>query len=148
MVISKSVLDEVITRIEKGQANYQKFIIIITTDFGCELKCDHMITTTAAAIDFIGNAVIQYCSQHYILGYTAQYADETTKCIELHILRDVDPDSFVKHGHWSQVDMGDRIGDYYFVCSQCHKNTPDTAFIIAPDYCPWCGTRMDGGGNQ
>lgn len=77
MVTSKSVLDEVIASIAKGQANYQKFIIIITTDFRCELKCDHMIgTTDAAAIDLISDAIIQYCSQHYILGYTAQYIDK------------------------------------------------------------------------
>jgi hypothetical protein len=143
MVISKSVLDEVIASIANGQANYQKFVIIITTDFKCKFKCDHMIgTTDAAAIDIISDTIIQYCSQHYILGYTAQYIDKTAKCIELHIRRDIDPDSFVKHGYWSQVNTGDRIGDYYFVCSHCHKNTPDKAFIIAPDYCPWCGAKM------
>lgn len=143
MVISKSVLDEVITSIAKGQANYQKFIIIITTDFRCGLKCDHMIATTDAAIDFIGDTVIQYCSQHYTLDYTAQYIDKTAKRIELRIHRDIDLDSFVKHGYWSEERTGDGIFDYYFICSECHKNTPDKAFIITPDYCPWCGAKMD-----
>lgn len=143
MVISKNVLDEVITSIANGQANYQKFVIIVTTDFECKFKCDYMIgTTDADAIDIISNIVIQYCNQQYTLNYIAQYVDKNAKRIELHIRRDADPDSCVKHGYWSQVNTGDRIGDYYFVCSHCHQNTPDTAFIIAPDYCPWCGAKM------
>lgn len=143
MVMSKNMLDELITNIAKGQANYQKFVIVVTTNFECALKCDYMIATNAAnAIDCTSNAVIQHCNQYYTFDYTAQYIDKHTKRIELHIRRDIDPDSSVKHGYWSQVNTGDRIGDYYFVCSECHKNTPDKAFIIAPDYCPWCGAKM------
>ena len=143
-MVSRNILNEVLQKILEGQANYQKFVIIITTDLGCKIKCDYMIATiNAATIDYIGNTVIQYCSQHYILSYTAQYIDKTTKRIELHINRDANSDSSVKHGYWSEKSTGNRIGDYYFICSQCHKNTPDKAFIITPDYCPWCGAKMD-----
>lgn len=52
----------------------------------------------------------------------------------------------VRHGHWDVV-MGDKgIFDYYFVCSECHGCTPPSAFVIAPDYCPYCGTYMSGKG--
>ena len=53
----------------------------------------------------------------------------------------------VKHGHWSEKKSSGQGGiwDYYFVCSVCGGNTPDKAYIIAPDYCPNCGAKMDGG---
>lgn len=49
----------------------------------------------------------------------------------------------VRHGEWAEKKSGNGIFDYYFVCSECHKNT--LGFLIAPDYCPHCGARMDGG---
>lgn len=51
----------------------------------------------------------------------------------------------VRHGEWTEKKSAKGIFDYYFVCSECHKNTPDRAFLIAPDYCPNCGAKMDMG---
>lgn len=53
----------------------------------------------------------------------------------------------VRHGEWTENKSGKGVFDYYFICSECHKNTPDKAFFIAPDFCPNCGTKMDGGAN-
>lgn len=145
MVISKNILDEVISNIDSGNANYQRFVLVITTDFKCKLECDHTIyTLDSSAIDDLGNAVIQHCKQHYNLDYTAQYAYEFTKRIDMHIKKSINPEDFIKHGFWSEISTGNRVGDYYFTCSECHKNTPDKAYLIAPDYCPHCGAMMDG----
>lgn len=54
----------------------------------------------------------------------------------------------IRHGEWSEKKTGNDIFDYYFICSECHKNTPNKAYIIAPDFCPWCGVKMDGGGES
>lgn len=51
----------------------------------------------------------------------------------------------VRHGEWAEKKSGNGIFDYYFICSECHKNTPDKAYPIAPDFCPNCGAKMDGG---
>ena len=51
----------------------------------------------------------------------------------------------VKHGHWIEIDHSENFGDYHFVCSECKCNTPDRAYVVAPDFCPNCGARMDGG---
>lgn len=53
----------------------------------------------------------------------------------------------VKHGHWAEKKSSGLGGiwDYYFVCNVCGGNTPNKAYIIAPDYCPNCGAKMDGG---
>lgn len=53
----------------------------------------------------------------------------------------------VRHGEWTEKKSGKGVFDYYFICSECHKNTPDKAFLIAPDFCPNCGAKMDGGAN-
>lgn len=144
MIISKNILDEVISNIESSKVNYQKFVLIITTNFKCAVECDHMIDTRDVdAIDSISDAIIQYCVQHYTLDYTAQYIDKNTKRIEFCIHKDVDPEAFVRHGYWSQEKTGDGMFDYYFICSECHKNTPDNGFVISPNYCPWCGAKMD-----
>ena len=50
----------------------------------------------------------------------------------------------VKHGHWTEIDHSENFGDYHFVCSECKCNTPDRAYVVAPDFCPNCGARMDG----
>lgn len=56
---------------------------------------------------------------------------------------DVEP---VKHGHWTEKKIsGGGIWDYYFVCSECHHETPNRGYTIAPDYCSGCGAKMDGG---
>lgn len=49
----------------------------------------------------------------------------------------------VRYGEWTEKKFGEGIFDYYFVCSECHKNTPDRAYPIAPNYCPNCGAKMD-----
>lgn len=52
----------------------------------------------------------------------------------------------VRHGRWTEKKInGGGIWDYYFVCSECHHETPNRGYTIAPDYCPGCGAKMDGG---
>ncbi len=54
---------------------------------------------------------------------------------------DVEP---VKHGYWTEKKFpGGGIWDYYFVCSECHHETPNGGYTIAPDYCPGCGAKME-----
>lgn len=54
---------------------------------------------------------------------------------------DVEP---VIHSSWELVKTGDDICDYYFRCKHCGKNTPNKSFVVSPDYCCYCGARMDG----
>lgn len=56
----------------------------------------------------------------------------------------------VKHGHWTEKKSSGvgGIWDYYFVCSVCGGSTPNKAYVIAPDFCPNCGARMNGGENN
>lgn len=49
----------------------------------------------------------------------------------------------MKHGFWVAIDAGLDAFDYYFQCSECGGKTPDGAFVVSPDYCPYCGTKMD-----
>ena len=51
----------------------------------------------------------------------------------------------VVHGHWAEKKPSGSGGiwDYYFVCSVCGGNTPNKAYVIAPDFCPNCGAKMD-----
>ena len=52
----------------------------------------------------------------------------------------------VRHGSWKERRFfGGDFWDYSFVCDVCHGETPNRAFLIAPDYCPNCGAKMDGG---
>lgn len=51
----------------------------------------------------------------------------------------------VAYSEWEEVKSGKGIFDYFFRCKKCHKGTPNKAYIIAPDYCPFCGAKMDGG---
>ncbi len=79
--------------------------------------------------------------------FTSAYSTELTKCYSQEAIDnaptvDAEP---VRHGEWTEKKSGKGIWDYYFVCSECHKNTPDKAYIISPDFCPWCGAIMDGG---
>ncbi len=55
---------------------------------------------------------------------------------------DVEP---VVHAYWTErkVPYGG-VFDYSFKCSCCHRETPNRAYVIAPDYCPNCGAKMDG----
>lgn len=52
----------------------------------------------------------------------------------------------VRHGHWTEKKSSGvgGIWDYYFVCSVCGGSTPNKAYVIAPDFCPKCGAKMDG----
>lgn len=50
-----------------------------------------------------------------------------------------------KCGEWEEVRPDyptSDIFDYRFRCSNCHKDTPQKAFVVAPDFCPNCGTDM------
>lgn len=55
----------------------------------------------------------------------------------------VTKDNIIKHGYWEMKRYSTGAFDYCFVCSECHKETPDGAFVISPDYCPSCGAKMD-----
>lgn len=51
----------------------------------------------------------------------------------------------VVHSSWEEIKdppYGDF--DYHFKCKKCHGETPQKAYVIAPDYCPNCGAVMDG----
>lgn len=44
----------------------------------------------------------------------------------------------VKHGAWIKPTEASES-----ICSECRR-TPKMVFDILPDYCPHCGTKMDG----
>lgn len=44
----------------------------------------------------------------------------------------------VKHGTWIKPTKASES-----ICSECRR-TPKMVFGILPDYCPHCGTKMDG----
>lgn len=50
-----------------------------------------------------------------------------------------------KRGGWEEMRTGDGLYDYCFKCSNCRNTTPDKAYVVAPDFCPNCGAKMDGG---
>lgn len=77
-------------------------------------------------------------NMHFINGIETvmEYLDEIADTFPI----EAEP---VRHGEWTEKKSAKGIFDYYFVCSECHKNTPDRAFLIAPDYCPNCGAKMD-----
>lgn len=142
-MLSNTAFEKLNKLISEGKPNYQKLVIIITTNLGFEFECDHMIDTLDAnTIDSISDELIKYCIQHYSVEYEAHYIDQTAKRIELHIHKEDNPDMYNKHGQWKLVRTGKWIWNYYFVCSECHKNTPDKAYTIAPDFCPSCGANM------
>ncbi len=77
--------------------------------------------------------------------FLSAYAEELTECYSLEAIKnaptiEADP---VRHGEWTEKKTGKGIFDYYFICSECGKNTPDKAYIISPDYCPNCGVKMN-----
>lgn len=50
----------------------------------------------------------------------------------------------VVHSSWEEIkDDPYGIFDYHFKCKKCHGETPQKAYLIAPDYCPICGAKMD-----
>lgn len=53
----------------------------------------------------------------------------------------------VKHGYWEEIKTGEKLYDYCFKCSNCNNITPPNSFVVAPDYCPNCGAKMDGRGD-
>ena len=46
------------------------------------------------------------------------------------------------YGEWEEIKFGPGIYDYYFHCKACGGNTPDRAYVTAPDFCPHCGANM------
>lgn len=55
----------------------------------------------------------------------------------------------VVHSSWEEIkDDPHGIFDYHFKCNKCHGETPQKAYLIAPDYCPICGAKMDGKDND
>lgn len=51
----------------------------------------------------------------------------------------------VVHSSWEEIkDVPHGIWDYHFKCRYCGGNTPQAAYVVAPDYCPNCGAKMDG----
>lgn len=51
----------------------------------------------------------------------------------------------IVHSSWKEIkDSPYGLFDYHFRCTNCQGNTPQGAYVIAPDYCPYCGAKMDG----
>lgn len=48
-----------------------------------------------------------------------------------------------KMGEWLSNPLADYAGEGYFICSKCENDVFD-----ATDYCPNCGARMNGGGED
>lgn len=80
---------------------------------------------------------------------TGFYSDEiisdtieaAVKAVEILPAADVAP---VVHSSWEEIkDVPHGIWDYHFRCRHCGGNTPQAAYVVAPDYCPCCGARMD-----
>ena len=52
--------------------------------------------------------------------------------------------TFVTHSSWEEIkDEPYGAFDYHFKCRKCGGRTPHKAYVVAPDYCPHCGSRMD-----
>ena len=52
--------------------------------------------------------------------------------------------TLVVHSSWEEIkDEPYGIFDYHFKCKHCHGHTPPKAYVIAPDFCPHCGAKMD-----
>lgn len=50
----------------------------------------------------------------------------------------------VVHSSWEEIkDVPHGIWDYHFRCKHCGGNTPQAAYVVAPDYCPNCGAKMN-----
>lgn len=47
------------------------------------------------------------------------------------------------HAHWIEIPCDDNAYNHKFTCSNCHGTTPDSAFPVSPDFCPYCGAIMD-----
>lgn len=43
--------------------------------------------------------------------------------------------------YWILNETEDNL-KYSFTCNNCHQTTKESAFIIAPDFCPFCGAEM------
>lgn len=54
----------------------------------------------------------------------------------------------IVHSSWEEIEMETvthhSFLKYRFRCMHCGGNTPLGAYVIAPDYCPNCGAKMDG----
>ena len=47
----------------------------------------------------------------------------------------------VRHGRWLEVREKRLFGEHYFLCSNCKSRN---GLMIPFNYCPNCGTKMDG----
>lgn len=75
--------------------------------------------------------------EHFIFGIEAvlEYAENLPAA-------DVTP---VRHGRWIDVQEKRLFGDHYFLCSNCKSRN---GLMILFNYCPNCGTKMDGGADN
>ena len=68
------------------------------------------------------------------------------------VFRDVIPSADVepvRHGHWIRESVGsDNSSEGYFKISMAECSECGTCVIGKPNYCPNCGARMDGGGDN
>lgn len=50
----------------------------------------------------------------------------------------------VVHSSWEEIkEVAGGLFDYHFMCQNCHSETPKRSYVIAPDFCPNCGAKMD-----
>ena len=64
---------------------------------------------------------------------------EPVQYLEIIPATDVAP---VRHGRWLDVREKRLFGEHYFLCSNCKSRN---GLMIPFNYCPNCGTKMDGG---
>ena len=69
---------------------------------------------------------------------------DEVEALERTIAADVAP---VVHGRWVLEREPDGK-PYCFHCSACDGDFHNIGITVAYDYCPNCGARMDGGGND
>lgn len=88
----------------------------------------------------------EVCSEMNKLPFTEEAAMEILWAIDHIPTADVAP---VVHSSWEEIkDPPHGVFDYHFRCKKCHGETPQKAYLIAPDYCPICGAKMDGKDND
>lgn len=101
-----------------------EFEVIVNAMFGDTAKKVDVYTQVYLNWDVFVNYVWSFRQQHKP---QCQKPDETS----------------LVHSSWDIVKTGNGIFDYYFVCKHCHKNTPNKAYPVSPDFCPHCGAMMD-----
>lgn len=103
------------------------------------------------AIDALGERPISWTDSEYELGKQNQYDEDILALIDVPTV-EVEP---VRHGRWI-IKSNPENGWYKITCSECGEDettvAPCIGFMpnvkVIWDFCPNCGARMDGGGDN